>query len=112
MLKITKLQQINYQYGHLIGDRILTQWGKVIRAAFRNDEITSYWENGDFVIGMPNLDKNQGKEHLTELLSILRKHVFTSPKGEKLEVAFEYNTAEFIKDGKTLHSLYQTCVQI
>ena len=109
VLKITELQQINYQYGHLTGDRILAQWGKVIRAAFRHDEITSYWENGDFIIGMPNHNKQQGKEHLIELLSILRKQVFTSPGG-KIQIAFNYAVAEYIKDGKTLHSLYQACV--
>ena len=111
LLKINDLQEINQKYSHVTGDRILSQWGKVIQAAFRNDEITSYWDNGDFVIGMPNLDKAQGNERLIELLGILRKQVFTSPEGERFQVAFDYAIAEFIKDGKTLHSLYQVCIQ-
>lgn len=110
VLKITELQKINLKYGHTMGDRILSQWGKVVRAAFRNDEITGYWDNGDFIIGMPNLDKTKGNERLTELLSILRKQVFTSPEGQRFQVAFDYATAEFIKDCKTLHSLYQVCL--
>ena len=111
VLKITELEKINYQYGHLTGDRILAQWGKVIQAALRKDEITSYWGNGDFAIAMPNLDKTQAKQHLTELFSILRKKVFASSEGEKFPVAFSFGMAEFVKDGKTLHSLYQTCVK-
>ena len=111
ILRITELQQINYRYGHWTGDRVLAQWGKVIQAAFRNDEVTSYWGNGDFMIGMPNLDKTQGKEHLRELLTILRKQVFTSPEGNRFQVAFDCATAELIKDGNTLHSLYQACMQ-
>jgi len=111
VLKISELQQINYQYGHHSGDRILAQWGKVIQAAFRNDEVTSYWGNGDFVIAMPNLDHTQGKEHLSELLSILTKQAFTSSQGKKFQVVFSCTTAEFIKDGTTLHSLYQACIQ-
>lgn len=111
VLRITELQQINYQYGHLAGDRILARWGKVIRAALRHDEVTSYWGNGDFVIGMPNLNKTQAREHLTELLSILRKQVFTSTEGERFQVAFDCATAEFLRDGKSLHSLYKACVQ-
>ena len=109
VLKITELQQINYQYGHTVGDRILTQWGKIIQAAFRNAEVTSYWGNGDFIVGMPNLNQIQGKEHLIELLTILRKQVFTSPEGKRFQVAFNCTVAEFIKDGQTLHSLYQAC---
>ena len=111
VLKITELQEINLKYGHTMGDLILSQWGKVIGAAFRHDEITSYWDNGDFIIGMPNLDKTQGNEHLTELLSILRKQIFTSPEGKRFQVTFDYATAEFIKDGKNVHSLYQACNQ-
>ena len=109
VLKITELQQINLKYGHATGDRILAQWGKVIQAAFGNDEITSYWGNGDFIIGLPNLNKVQGKERLAELLAILRKQIFTSPKDTRFQVNFNCAIAEFIKDGDTIHSLYQAC---
>ena len=110
VVKMSDLEQINFKYGHQTGDRILKQWGKIIQAAFRKAEITSYWGNGDFIIGMPNLNKTQGKEHLTELLTILRKQVFSS-EGDRFQVAFKYMTAEYLKDGNTLHSLYQTCIQ-
>ena len=107
VLKINNLQEINQKYGHVTGDRILAHWGQVIRAALRQNEVISYWGNGDFVIGMPNIDKVQGKEHLTELLSILRKQVFTSIEGERFQVAFNCAAAEFSQDGQSLHSLYQ-----
>ena len=111
VLKITDLQKINQKYGHVTGDHILAHWGKVIRAALRQDEVTGYWGNGDFVIGMSKLDKIQSKEHLAELLSILRKQVFTSPNGEKFQVDFNCAVAEFGEDAQSLHSLYQACVQ-
>lgn len=111
VLKITDLQEINQKYGHVVGDRILARWGKIIRAALRQDEVTGYWGNGDFIVGMPNLDNTQGKEHLAELLSILRKQVFTSTEGERFQVAFSCATAELAQDCKSLHSLYQACVQ-
>ena len=109
VIKLTKLQQINFKYGHEMGDRILSHWGKVIQAAFRNDEITGYWGNGDFIIGIPNLDKIQGREHLTPVLTILNQQIFTSIEAERFQVALDYSVAEFPQDGKTLHSLYQAC---
>jgi len=111
VLRIKELQKINFKYGYSTGDRILAQWGKVIEAAFRHDEVTSYWGNGDFIVGMPNLDKTQGKRHLAELLSILRKQVFTSPEGERFQVAFNCATAEFVQDCQSLHSLYKACIR-
>ena len=109
MLRIPNLPQINTQYGHLVGDRILAKWGKVIQAAFRNCEVTSYWGNGDFIIGMPNTNKIQAKENLAEVLTVLRKQIFTSLNGGRFQVTCECSVAEFTQDGKTLHSLYQAC---
>ncbi len=112
VLKKTDLAEINLKYGHLTGDRILAQWGKVIRAACRQDEITGYWGNGDFVIAMTNLDKTQGDEHLTELLTTLRRQVFTSPMGKRFQVTFNFATVECDRNGEALHSLYQKCCQL
>ena len=111
ILKMTQLQQINLKYGHPIGDRVLAQWGKVIQAALRSNEVTGYWGNGDFIISIPNLNQTQGKEHLTEVLTILRKQIFTSLEGKRFEVACDFSIAEFPGNGETLHSLYQACAQ-
>ena len=104
---MSELQQINLKYGHTVGDRVLAQWGKVFQAAFRNDEVTSYWGNGDFIIGIPNLNKAATSEHLVEVLTILRKQIFTSIEGERFQVVCNCSVAEFPGEGKTLPSLYQ-----
>ncbi len=109
VLKIPELQEINLKYGHQIGDRVLAQWGKVIRAAFRGKEVAGYWGNGDFIIGISNLDKTQSREHLAEILTILRKQIFTSREGERFQVVCKYSIAEFPEDGNNLHCLYQAC---
>ncbi|MGL5075532.1 MAG: GGDEF domain-containing response regulator, partial [Waterburya sp.] len=109
VLKMTELQQINLKYGHSTGDRVLMQWGKVIQAAFRGNEITAYWGNGDFIIGIPNLNQTLAQEHLLEVLTILRKQVFTCSQGNRFQVTFNCSVAEFPKQGNTLHSLYQAC---
>ena len=109
LLKMSELPQINLKYGHRIGDRILQQWGKIIQAAFRNQEVCSYWGHGDFIIGIPNLGKTEAKEYLTEVLTSLRKQIFTAPDNIRFQVDCNYSIAEFPQDGKSLHSLYQFC---
>ena len=111
VLKMTDLDSINLNYDHATGDRILAQWGKVIQAAFRNEEVTGYWGNGNFVVGIPNLNKNQSIEHLTEVLASLRKQIFISSTGERFQVNCRYSVAEFSTEANTLHSLYQACAQ-
>jgi GGDEF domain-containing protein len=97
------------KYGHDFGDLILAQWGKIIQAAFRKDEITSYWGNGDFILAIPNLDCHQGREYLTEVLTILRKQIFTAPSGDRIQVTCNCLLAEFPHRGTSLDSLYQAC---
>jgi diguanylate cyclase (GGDEF)-like protein len=109
ILKMPELAVINLKYGHDFGDRILGQWGKIIQAAFRKDEITSYWGNGDFILAMPNLDRIQGQEYLAEVLTILRKQIFTTPLGNRIQVTCNCLLAEFPHRGTTLSSLYQAC---
>lgn len=116
VLKMLELAAINLQYGHDFGDRILAQWGKIIQTVFRKDEITSYWGNGDFIIVMPNFNCTQGKEHLIEILTILRKQIFTLPQSQqeteqakRFQVTCECFMAEFPHDGNSVHSLYQVC---
>ena len=112
VLKITDLAEINLKHGYLTGDHILSQWGKIIRAACCQNEITGYWGNGDFIIAMPDLDVARGKEHLTELLATLRRQVFTSPMGKRFQVTFNFATVQDDRDEKMLHSLYQRCCQL
>ena len=109
ILKMPELQEINLKYGHQTGDRILQKWGQVIQAAFRHNEISSYWGNGDFIIGIPNIGKTEAKEQLAEVLTILRKQIFTSSQGDRFQVECNCAIAEFPTDGTTLHSLYQAC---
>ncbi len=110
VLQLRELPQINLEFGHATGDCVLEQWGKVFRAAFRDREVTGYWGNGDFVIGFPNANKIQVGDCLAEVLLTLRKQIFTSPEGKRFQVTPNFSVAEFPNDGKTLYSLYRTCV--
>ena len=112
LLSITDLPQINLNYGHGTGDRILAQWGKVIQAVLSNAEITSYWGNGDFMIGIPNLTKIQAEERLRELFQILRKQIFTSREGIRFQITFKSAIVEFSQNETTLHALYQAAVNL
>ncbi len=107
VLKMPELQQINLQYGHQTGDRILQKWGQIIQAACREGELCAYWGNGDFILGIPNLSKTDAREQLAEILTILRKQIFTSPQGDRFQVECHCAIAQFPEDGTTLQTLYQ-----
>ncbi len=106
-LAITELHQLNFDYGHNIGNQVLQRWGGLIKKVFRGNEILGYWNNGEFIVGMNGLHKIQAKEHLTEILAILRQQIFSASDGTRFQVNFNCTIAEYPADGNTLHSLYQ-----
>ncbi|MEB3217865.1 MAG: response regulator [Nostocales cyanobacterium 94392] len=110
ILNIAKLNQINFEYGHDIGNQVLQRWGKLIQKVFRGGEVLGYWGNGEFIIGMAGLKRIQAKERVSEILKILRQQIFTASDGSRFQVTCNCQIAEYPTDGKTVHSLYQTLI--
>jgi diguanylate cyclase (GGDEF)-like protein len=114
-LTITELRRINIQYGHEIGNQVLQQWGRLLQASFRNQEVLGYWGHGEFVIGISNMTKQAVQDHLSDLLKILRQQVFTvihhgaSERHEaiRFQAICNFAVVEYPCDGLTLQSLYQ-----
>ena len=106
VLAIDELRQINIKYGHVVGDRILQQWGNLLKKTFPA-EITGYWGNGEFVVGMPGLTKIEASDRISDLLTALRTQVFTAPDETRFQVDFGVAIAQYPTDGITLQSLYQ-----
>ena len=107
ILIVTKLNKLNFKYGHNIGNQVLQRWGRLIQKVFRAGEVLGYWGNGEFIVGMPGFNKVQASERVSEILAILRQQIFTSSDGSRFQVACNCQLAEYPTDGKTVHSLYQ-----
>jgi len=107
LLSLRDLRKINIEYGHYFGQQILQSWGKTIQTFFHGSEITSYWGDGEFIIGMPFLNKAEFLQRMEHLLQSLRTQVFTSPSGDRLQVIYDYSVAEYPTDGLTIQSLYK-----
>ncbi len=106
VLVVNQLRQINIRCGHSVGDRILQQWGNLLKKAFPA-EVIGYWGNGEFVVGMPGLNKLEACDRISDLLTALRTQVFTAPDETRFQVDFGVALAEYPTDGITLQSLYQ-----
>jgi diguanylate cyclase (GGDEF)-like protein len=109
-LSLPHLRQIKIQYGHAIGNQILQRWGSLFQASFRGSEIIGYWGDGEFVVGMPGLTRNEARDRLSEFLTTLRQQVFTAPDQTCFQVPCQVAIVECPTDGNTLQALYQATV--
>lgn len=107
LLSAAELRQINIQYSHKAGDRVLQRWGYLFQSALGAGELLGYWSNGEFILALPGLIKQQASERLSPVLTTLRQQIFTAPDGNRFQVTCNLAIAEYPADGTTVQSLYQ-----
>ena len=107
ILDLDHFKQINDQYGHAIGDRVLCRFGQLLRRAFRSEDVVGRWVGAEFAVGMYGMTRSEGVERSLEVLETLRQEKFTGPNGTKFQVTFSAGVAEYPQDGVDLQALYR-----
>jgi len=70
-------KRINDRYGHLEGDHILTECVNVIKKGIRITDIFARWGGEEFVILLPNTNKEYAVEMTERLRSMISSHCFS-----------------------------------
>lgn len=113
LLQLVNLTQINLDYGHSTGHKVLKFWGDELTALLPNTP-ASYWGNGDFVVGLPAVDQSDAIEALSAVRKSFRQRVFTAPSPSnsgtknRFQAQYAIGLSTFPNDGKTLIDLYKT----
>ncbi|MBV6624993.1 MAG: response regulator [Rivularia sp. (in: Bacteria)] len=107
ILKIDDLNQVNRNYGHGLGDKILRRLASVLQKELRTEDIVSSWNGGEFLIGMYGINRGYGVEWLAEVLEVFRSIEFEFSQ-ESFPVTFSAGVTQFPEDGTDMQSLYQS----
>jgi diguanylate cyclase (GGDEF)-like protein len=109
VLKIDYLHQINQQYGHAVGDEVLSRFGRLLRRNFQS-EILCRWGGAEFVVVMYGMTQKDGKHWIEEILEILSKEEFVAPDGNQFQILLSAGYSQHLHDGSNLQTLYQTAL--
>ncbi len=107
VLSVDDLNQINRQYGHGFGDKILRGLASLLQKELRNEDIVSSWNGGEFVIGMYGISRSYGVEWLAEVLEILRSMEFEVAE-TTIKITFSAGVTQYPEDGSNIQTLYQS----
>ena len=77
LIRIDNLGQLNLEYGHSAGHRVLKSWGDKITSHLP-DAIASYWGNGEFVLMLPGKEEAQASNAIAPLLRSFRQQIYTA----------------------------------
>ena len=75
MLDIDNFKKVNDIYGHDVGDRVLTETSKVLRAHVRQGDTVGRWGGEEFLLILPHTDEQaavQVAERIREAVAALR----------------------------------------
>jgi diguanylate cyclase (GGDEF)-like protein len=108
VLDLDHFKQVNDEYGHMQGDRVLRQFGQFLKQKFRAGDVVARWGGEEFVIGMYGITRSDGIERLAEILEEWRSMPSSSPHDTEPNVSFSAGVAQYPSDGITVQMLYRS----
>lgn len=105
LLDIDHFKKVNDTYGHLAGDRVLTDFGALIRRTFRVEDLRGRWGGEEFIVAFRHIEKATARGALERCLEEMKSHVFEGDNGEKFSVSFSAGLVTFPEDGDIAQNL-------
>lgn len=112
ILDLDRFKQINDQYGHAAGDRVLQRLGKLLLKSFRSHDVVARWGGEEFVVGLYSITKAAAVKRLSQVLAKLREEEFVYTDGKKFYVSFSAGVVQYLEDGDDLQSLYKRADEV
>lgn len=98
-------KQVNDTWGHLVGSRVLSETGRLIREHTRKVNLSARYGGDEFIILLPATDKAGALVMAENLRQLLRKHAFPAGDGHSLHLTASFGVATFPGDADTKHDL-------
>jgi diguanylate cyclase (GGDEF)-like protein/PAS domain S-box-containing protein len=105
MTDIDKFKTFNDTYGHAVGDQVLVQVARVLKAALRPSDILCRYGGEEFVAVMPDMDADQAEAVLARLLQSLQQLPPEPGRRRIPSGSFSAGIAVFPRHGSTLEKL-------
>jgi diguanylate cyclase (GGDEF)-like protein len=112
ILDLDHFRQINEQYGHDSGDKVLSKLGELLKQNFRSEDVVARWGGEEFVLGLYGITKEDGAKRLTVVLENLRQEQFVSFNGTPFQVTFSAGVVQYPQYGVDVQTLYHAVDQV
>jgi len=91
---IDDFKNINDQFGHIVGDVVLKQIGKIINQILRKSDIAARTGGDEFAVLLPNTSYTGGKDFADRLSDMIRGVTIKSLDSELISVSIGVSTFE------------------
>lgn len=111
LLDIDGLKQVNDTRGHLSGDHVLFELGKLLQQRFRTEDVRARWSGGGFAISFLSADVAVVCEIMDKVLDRWTQRSFHAEDERPFHTAFTAGVAGYPNDGNTIRTLLRVADQ-
>ena len=104
IIDIDNFKTYNDRYGHQLGDEILKEYGKFLQKNSRNVDTVTRYGGDEFVIVLPETEKQGALFVIKRLISKLKRHIFVIDK-KRIKLMVTIGVSSFPIDGETSEEL-------
>jgi len=107
-LDLDRFKSVNDTHGHLVGSRLLSEIGGVIKRTLGPDHPAFRYGGDEFVALLRGLDKPAATLLVNRLRDTLNESRFLTGEGMSLKITASFGLATFPEDGNTLHAIIRS----
>ncbi len=100
--------RVNDSYGHLVGSRLLAEFGDLIKRTLGPDHAAFRYGGDEFLALLRGLDKPAATDVAQRLHHTLSEQRFLADHGLSLSITASFGLVTFPEDGDTLHSIVRS----
>ncbi len=104
-IDLDRFKNVNDTHGHLVGSKLLSLIGDLIKYNLRLIDYAFRYGGDEFVILLPQTDKEQAFVVVQRLKALLYSAVFLKEEGLDLSMTASFGLAAFPDDGRTRNEL-------
>lgn len=108
MLDLDKFKNVNDTFGHRMGDEILNRIGNIILKNIRKTDMVGRYGGEEFIIILPNTNKDQGKKIAEKIRKAVEKTVMIN---EDYPITISLGISSFPDHGQTPDELIEKADQ-
>ncbi|MCK9615386.1 MAG: diguanylate cyclase [Candidatus Omnitrophica bacterium] len=105
MIDVDYFNSINGLYGHAYGDKILKELAKYLKQFIRGMDVVTRYGGEEFIIILPDTDKQSTIRFTERLLGDIENHIFDS-QDKKIKLKVSIGIANFPEDDLNISEAY------
>ena len=108
-MDIDNFKGINDSHGHPMGDRVLKRFASLLDTRTRKSDLVARTGGEEFIVLMPNTDRESAKQVAEILREAMEALTFTSEDGQSFQVTLSAGVVSCPENGTTVRDLLLIC---